>query len=155
MRINNTFSRWTFVKDWLILMGINATTCTADLTSVMNMSMNVKYILSFFISNATLGKGWKKKPCSSVSFSDMQLWSREGQRYFTLFSSWLRAGPIKPDIITVIPSLLILMQLPIYGIIMSNFFSHVESFVNKGDSALKENLLCDGGKKEKEKKRVK
>lgn len=34
------------------------------------------------------------------------------------------------------------------------FFSHVESFVNKGDSALKENLLCDGGK-EKEKKRVK
>lgn len=32
------------------------------------------------------------------------------------------------------------------------FFSHVESFVNKRDSALKENLLCDGGKKEKEKK---
>lgn len=35
---------------------------------------------------------------------------------------------------------------------MSNFFSHVESFVNKRDSALKENLLCDGGKKEKGKK---
>lgn len=46
------------------------------------------------------------------------------------------------------------MQLPIYGIIMSNFFSHVESFVNKRDSVLKENLLCDGGrKKEKEKKK--
>lgn len=82
----------------------------------------------------------------------MQLWSREGQRYFTLFSSWLRAGPIKPDIITVIPSLLILMQLPIYGIIMSNFFSHVESFVNKRDSVLKENLLCDGGKKKRKKR---
>lgn len=73
----------------------------------------------------------------------MQLWSGEGQRYFTIFSSWLRAEPIKPDIITVIAPLFILMQFPIYRIIMSNFFSHVESFVNKGDSALKENLLCD------------
>lgn len=86
-------------------------------------------------------------------FLDMQLWSREGQRYFTLFSSWLRAGPIKPDIITVIPSLLILMQLPIYGIIMSNFFRTWNLLLTKEIAHWKKICCAMGGKERGKKER--
>ena len=74
----------------------------------------------------------RKTKVPSLRQERAQLHAQEGQRSSR---SSLDYEPIKPNIITVISLLFILMQFSIPAVIMSHF-SHRESFgVNKGDSA--------------------
>lgn len=80
----------------------------------------------------------------------VQLQTQEGQHHFTVFSSWLQAGPIKHNIITVISGLFILMQFPHLSGNYEQFFRPGNLFaLTKEITHWKPNLLCIEKRKKK------